>query len=218
MGNIIGNCYHTGRGTSLLVMLLLCVLSAEAQETAGEGAAQVIAIAGEVMATRVTGEEVMLQRRAAIYPGDIVTTAPQAWVQLRFADRALLSLMCNSSLQVKGYQYQDRNSDHSELHLRYGRMRTVTGVIQRRNTRSTTALAEVTVSGTDYEVAAINPAVHYFGVYDGSIRISTRNGSLSLDAISLISFARFAEGEEPVALAQVPASLGIGVLEGTNCN
>jgi len=38
MGNIIGNCYQTGRGTPLLVTLLLCVLSAEAQETASEGA------------------------------------------------------------------------------------------------------------------------------------------------------------------------------------
>ena len=60
MGNIIGNCYQTGRGTPLLVMLLLCVLSAEAQETASEG-------------------------------------APKAKAKLRFADRALLSLMCNSS-------------------------------------------------------------------------------------------------------------------------
>lgn len=74
------------------------------------------------------------------------------------------------------------------------------------------------MGGTDSEVAAINPAVHYFGVFDGSIRISTSNGSLSLDATSPFSFARLAEGEESVALAQVPASLGVGVLEGTNCN
>lgn len=212
------NSYLLVRRTLLVSLVLSCVLTAQAQQIAEEGIARVISIAGEVMVTRANGEEVALQRRAAVYPGDTVTTAPQAWVQLRFNDRALLSLMCNSSLEIQGYQYQDSNSDRSELHLRYGRMRTITGVIQRRNTRFTTALAEVTVGGTDYEVAAINPTVHYFGVFDGSIRISSSNGSLPLDAASPISFARLAEGEEPVALAQVPASLGVGVLEGTNCN
>lgn len=217
MTSDIWNSFHFSRG-ALLLLLLLCGLSAHAQLTTEEGIARVIAVAGEVTATNADGEEVVLQRRSAVYPGDIVTTAPKAWVQLRFTDRALLSLMCNSSLLIKGYQYQDANSDHSELHLRYGRMRTITGGIQRRNTVFTTDLAEVTVGGTDYEVAAINQAVHYFGVFDGSIRISSSNGTLSLDAASPVSFARLAEGEEPVALAQVPASLGVGVLEGTNCN
>lgn len=100
--------------------------------------------------SRANGEEVVLQRRAALYPWDTVTTAPKAWVQLQCNDRALLSLMCNSSLQIQGYQYQDRNSDRSELHLRYGRMRTITGVIQRCNTRFTTEFAGVTVGRTNY--------------------------------------------------------------------
>lgn len=125
----IWSSYRPARSAFLLLILLMCVLSAEAQESAQEGVARVIAIAGEVKTIRANGEEVVLQRRAALYPGDTVTTAPKAWVQVQCNDRALLSLMCNSSLQLPGYQYQDRNSDRSELHLRYGRMRTTTGVI-----------------------------------------------------------------------------------------
>ena len=202
----------------LAVVASSAVAMTQAQEPEAEATARVIAIAGDVTVESASGERKSLQRRDSVNSGDVITTAPQAWVQLRFSDRALLSLMCNSSLQIRGYQYLDRNDDRSQLHLIYGRMRTITGVIQRRNTLFTTDLAEVTVGGTDYEVAAINEGVHYFGVFDGSIRISAATGTLSLDAASPISFARLEEGEEPVALAQVPASLGVGVLEGTNCN
>ncbi len=177
---------------------------------------RVIIVNGSVQAERGNGELVSLSRRDEIHVGDKIITGTDGAVQIRFIDNAILSLSCASELQVREYQYLDRNSDRSVLELIKGQVRTVTGVIQRRNTRFVTARSEVRPAGTDYEVM-IGENAEYFAVYDGNIRISTDQGAIEIGNLAQAQYARFnIEGE----LTQVPlrpAQLGTGALGGNSC-
>ena len=74
---------------------------------------RVIIVNGSVQAERGNGELVSLSRRDEIHVGDKIITGTDGAVQIRFIDNAILSLSCASELQVREYQYLDRNSKAS---------------------------------------------------------------------------------------------------------
>lgn len=197
-----------------LSLVLLAVQPSNAQE---EGVAYVVAISGDVTVTHADGSSAILARRSAIEVGDRIATDDEAWLQVRFADSAILSLSCNSSLLVREYQYLDRNDDRSQLHLESGRARTITGTIQRANYLFTARQVEVKPSGTDFEVLIDEEENLFFGVYDGAIRISSTVGELVIGANQTAQYATIQPESGLVAMALRPAQFGNGVLGGIEC-
>ncbi|MDD9896423.1 MAG: FecR family protein [Gammaproteobacteria bacterium] len=204
------------KGLLVRLTLVYCffpVLSL-AQEP-GKDAAQVVALQGTVYAWGVEGERRILARRDGIKVGDVLETSGDAWLQLRFSDNALLALNCASELQLRDYQYLDRPSDRVELHLAEGRMRTITGAIQFRNYRFTTDIAEIEVSGTDYEVEIVSETENTFGVYDGAITVSNAIDSVFIGLDRAFDFAKVIVGDPPERLANSPFRISNTLLSGT---
>lgn len=185
-----------------------------AQE-AGEPAARVVALQGVVYAHGLDGDRRTLSRRDEVRVGDILETANNAWLQLRFSDNARLTLNCESELQLSDYQYLDRKSDRVTLHLISGRMRTITGAIQRSNYVFTTDIAEVVVSGTDYEVEIVSESENIFGVYDGAITVRNEIDSAFIGLERAFDFARVVSGEPPERLPNSPFRISNTLLSGT---
>ena len=198
-----------------IIVIFFCVGVVQTSDAQNENViARVIIVGGTVQVER-GGEIITLARRSELFVGDKIVTALDGSVQIRFIDNAMLSLSCDSEILVRDYQYLDRNNDRAELHLTKGQMRTVTGVIQRRNTRLTTDRAEVRPTGTDYEVL-VNEDAEYYGVYDGDIRISNPQVEIQIGNSTRAQYAIYNLNGALTPVPLRPTQLGTGAL-GMSC-
>lgn len=198
-----------GRFLNLLLLVTCCAFligDSIAQELPIAG--RVVFVSGSASALDENGVERSLQRRAQIAVGETIKVASDGFLQLRFIDNAIISITCNSSISIIAYQYEDRNSDRAELLLIEGSVRTITGSIQRANYRFRTELAEVSIDGTEFEVAKESNHSYLFGVYDGGILVENAAGWVRLGGGNDHSFARVEEGSAPTSYSVQPTGLG----------
>lgn len=169
---------------------------------------------GEVGIECNNGLPALTEFRTGIHQGDVLTTGPDGNLQIRFSDSAVVSLRCNSRLQIASYQYQDLSSDNVKMYLQKGSLRTITGSIQRSNYQLVTDIASIKPGGTDYEVVMVSPLQAFFRVYDGSITITTKLGKLELGMANGMKFGSADDLDPPIALASQPIELdSSGVLQ-----
>jgi hypothetical protein len=180
-------------------------------------AGRVVVARGEAEVVHADGSRETLARRSEIRVGDTINTTANAWIQIRFIDSAILSLNCNSSLRINQYQYEDRNSDRADLYLQRGRIRTITGSIQRVNYQFVTDVANVYIGGTDFGIEAESAFSYVFGVYDGTIRVGNSYGQVLLGVGSDYIFARAEAGTSPIVLPYDPFSSPTLILGDTAC-
>lgn len=201
-----------------IIVILTCVGVAQVSGAQNDDVIARVIIAGGTVQAERDGEIVSLTRRSEIFVGDKITTALDGSVQIRFIDNAILSLSCDSEILIRDYQYLDRNNDRAELHLIKGQMRTVTGVIQRRNTRLTTDRVEIRPTGTDYELLVTEDA-EYYGVYDGNIRVSSlqAENEIEIGNSTQAQYAVYDSNGMPTPMALRPAQLGTGALGSMSC-
>ncbi len=208
---------------SVLTLILTCAIASAAFSQSASnaddepGIGHVVALSGEVTVQHADGSRSQLKRRSSVDVGDRIVTAINAWLQLRFVDSAILSLSCESELLIREYQYLDRNSDRSQLHLVKGKARTITGVIQRSNYLFSTEGVQIKPAGTDFEVAVTEAGSQYFGVYDGGIRISTQVGELVIGNATQVQYAALTDDAGLNRVSLRPTQLGSGVLSGVEC-
>ena len=196
---------------ALPVLMLLGWLTATPL-TAQEGppaVARVVSAVGDAWAINADGTSRReLARRSPIYAGETLVTG-EALLQVRFMDRALASIGCHSELLIEDYQYLDLASDRSHLLLKQGRVRTVTGTVQRSNYRFRTELVTIRPAGTEFEVYIESPGLNYLGVYDGSIRVETALGVLTLGpGPGQPSFGVANDADPPQGVPVQPPQLG----------
>ncbi len=200
-----------------LVTVSLLDLQSSAQnsaQNAQEIAGRIIFASGEVGIERSDGLQIRAENRTKLYSGDVLITGSDGNLQIRFADSAVLSLRCNSRLQITSYQYQDSTSDNVSMYLQQGSLRTITGKIQLSNYQLVTDIASIKPGGTDYEVALVSPLKAFFGVYDGTITITTKLGGLELGIANGINFGSADDLKPPIGLALQPPGLGnSGILQ-----
>lgn len=165
------------------------------------------AVTAQTTPQAATNAERTLARGADVFISETLTTGPNAQLQMRMVDDALLSLACNSELVINDYSFAaNPAADTIRLQLLSGSLRMVTGTIPEMN-RSAFRLAvgssELTVRGTDFRVTldADNQSVH-FAVIDGGITISNSEGAIDLGIGGDFDFAVVRLNEAPTGLAQ----------------
>lgn len=171
-------------------------------------AGHIVITIGSVFIERNTGTTETAVRRSEIHAGDTLVTGNDGIVHIRFIDSALVSLRCNSELEVVSYQYEDSNSDNVDLYLKRGTARTITGSIQHSNYRFRTDIAVITPIGTDFEVAVVSSSKANFGVYDGGINIRSMLGEVNLGLGGDYDFGSADDLGPPTGLSVQPPALG----------
>lgn len=167
----------------------LIMLSAWGSLYAAEPAGRVLILQGSAVAVR-GNQEIPLARGTTIESGDLLKVADSSSMQVRFTDESVVALRANSQYKIDDYKFSEKgDSDRSIFLLLKGGMRTITGLIGKRNpdayqVRSTTAT--IGIRGTHF--TAVNCASDcsnadgskaedglYGGVTDG--RIVVRNSA-----------------------------------------
>jgi len=167
---------------------------------------------GSVFATDINGKKRALRRRSAIMQGDIISTDANGKLQIRFIDKALLTLKPNSKLDISAYQQAKAEGEGEEvvMNLITGGFRTITGSIGKGDKSAYTVktpAASIGIRGTNYEVAQETGGNFVMAVWDGGITVSNDQGSMKLGQGGDYNFVRVSSNSEPKGLDKAPDSL-----------
>ncbi|HLD65199.1 MAG TPA: FecR family protein, partial [Pseudomonas sp.] len=149
-----------------------------------------------------------LARRDTVLVGDTLSTASTGMLQVRFVDKALLTLRENSHFRIETYAPPTDGGGNVLMHLVEGGFRTITGSIGKGSQDSykvTTGAASIGIRGTHYEVVQESANAIVVAVWDGGIRLSNDNGGLDLGPDGDFSYSRVETGQAPTGLLEPPA-------------
>jgi len=149
-------------------------------------------LAGTVM--EIQGEVLVadkpVDKKSDIYEGDSITSGGDGELLVRMTDGTTVAVRPNSVLKVDQYHFENdlkKSGDNNFLvRLLKGGMRTVTGLIGKRNPKNfkvATPTATIGVRGTDFEVAVVDQdksgaeAGTYNKVFDGATFLENSLGS-----------------------------------------
>ncbi len=157
--------------TAITVALL--VLLAPSQASAAAGVTQFSA--GPVTVKRANAAPNALAKGNPVENGDEIQTGANGQAQVRFTDGSLVAVQPNSRMSVRGYAYGgEPKTDSFLLDLLQGGLRTITGLIGKRNRdnyKVFTATATVGIRGSAFYV-------HYNP--DGSVSVSTEQDEIEV--------------------------------------
>jgi hypothetical protein len=135
-----------------------CAVLAIACANAGwsvEPVATVENLVGTVSARSQDGALRIVAQESRIFSGEVIATEAESAANLKFVDGTKVAVRANSRMVVENFRYAiaQPERDSSVMNLAKGGMRTVTGLLAKRNpqafeTRS--AVTTIAVRGTDY--------------------------------------------------------------------
>jgi hypothetical protein len=202
-----------------LSIFSLIMLSVWGSLHAAEPAGRVLILQGAAVAIRGT-QEIPLSRGITVESGDLLKVAEDSSLQVRFTDESVVALRANSQYKIDDYKLSEKgDSDKSIFSLLKGGMRTITGLIGKRNpdafqVRSKTAT--IGIRGTHF--TAVNCAADctnadgtkaqdglYGSVTDG--RIVVRNNAGESEFGRDQYFRVVSNNELPIPLLAPPSFL-----------
>ncbi|MCP5145517.1 MAG: FecR domain-containing protein [Gammaproteobacteria bacterium] len=175
---------------------------------------EVITMAGRVFAANNDGQVRALAKGAQVENGETIVTSMNSLVRIKFIDDAYVILRPNTRFQITDYNMdEDPAQNRSVFRLLKGGLRTVTGLIGRRNRSGyqlRTAISTIGIRGTDYEAMTCSngdcgPGVEdgdYVGVKQGEIDVNSPGGGSTTYGQGEFGF--FAGGDGPPI--KIPAS------------
>lgn len=155
-----------------LYAALALTLGVAVPVAAQDPAATATMVNGMVTVASGDGSIRELQLEGAVGPGDIVSTAADSYVALRFSDGTRVLLRPNSRFVIDEYQFNESASSTEEVpegsgrsatRLLRGGLRAVTGAIARDNPENVevrTPVATLGIRGTDLETRWCNNDCH----------------------------------------------------------
>jgi hypothetical protein len=164
--------------------------------------AEVVYMTGDVRSDR--GPVAQGQR---ISPGTTLTTGPGARAELHFSDRQRVLLGEDTAFRIAAFHYVAREpqADRASFELRRGSVRLVSGAVGSRNP-GVVALqipqASLSLRGTDFMVALVNPA--YVKVLEGAVSVTNAGGTVVFGTNSAARVASASTVAQPVFVAALP--------------
>ena len=203
----------------LRLWLCLCMFCLASPAWANAGA--ILNILGSAKIQKKTGQLSPAIKGDILYEGDAVRAETNSNVQIRMADGAMVWVRANSELKIEGYKSTDRGGvkDEASLKLVSGSMRTVTGLIAKKNPdnyRLSTPSATIGVRGTEFDAVYVTPANAalfkaesgtYNRVYQGSTRLKSGQQDITV-AEGQAAFVGSAGGA-PQMLQKIPDFLNL---------
>ena len=135
------------------VFLLFCLMVTYSSSSfAATENGKAVMIKGVVTATSEADVSRTLIKGAAVFVGDIITTAPQSFAVIRMLDDTKLTLRPDTTIAVGKFSLEE-GKEEACVNLIKGGLRTVTGLIGERRPEAfavDTPIASIGIRGTDF--------------------------------------------------------------------
>ena len=136
---------------------------------------------GQVSIEDASGAQQAAKKGSEIDSGDTIVTE-RGRAQIKFTDGAFVSLQPKTSFKVEDYNFEGKEdgSERSVFNMFRGGLRTITGIIGRRNKnayRMNTPVATIGIRGTAYKMQFQPDGSLALGTADGTIFASNDGGT-----------------------------------------
>ncbi len=179
------------------VLLCLALLCAGAPAWAGLVAGTVMQLSGPLMAKKADGKVKLLAIRSEVEQGDTLLTEKDSYALIKLIDNSEIILKPNTSFVIEQFSYtaEQPDGDHAIFSLLKGGLRSVTGLLGKRNKERfemKTPAATIGIRGTTFIASYVPPAAPggpaapkaglpglYVQVLDGMIHVTNPAGTLN---------------------------------------
>ncbi|TAK46425.1 MAG: hypothetical protein EPO27_08035 [Betaproteobacteria bacterium] len=177
-------------------LALIGALAGLLPEAAWSAAGSVTHLSGAVVARRGDGQSQILSVKSEVREGDVIATAENSYARVKFGDGTEVVLRPNTQLKVDAFKYEEQRprEDNVLLSLLKGGLRSVTGLLAKRNAASFRVQAPnatIGIRGTSFGLLYCqndcgkvpgpggNPPANglHVDVSDGAIVVSNAGGS-----------------------------------------
>ncbi|MCC7682917.1 FecR domain-containing protein [Janthinobacterium sp. FW305-128] len=167
---------------------------------AGQVAGTVMQLSGPLMAKKADGKVKILAIKSEVEQGDTLLTEKETYALIKLIDNSEITLKPNTSFVIEQFSYtaEQPDGDHAVFSLLKGGLRSVTGLLGKRNKERfemKTPAATIGIRGTTFIATVVPPATPslpgpgpvrvsqplapglYVQVLDGLIHVSNPAGS-----------------------------------------
>jgi hypothetical protein len=182
---------------ALLWLTLMCL---GAHAWAAQVAGTVMQLSGPLMAKKADGKMKILAIRSEVEQGDTLLTEKETYALIKLIDNSEITLKPNTSFVIEQFSYtaEQPDGDHAIFSLLKGGLRSVTGLLGKRNKERfemKTPAATIGIRGTTFIASYVPPAAPggpalpktpapvalspglYVHVIDGMIHVTNPMGS-----------------------------------------
>ena len=144
------------------VLLWLALMCAAAPAWAGLVAGTVMQLSGPLMVKKADGKVRLLAIKSEVEQGDTLLTEKQTYALIKLIDNSEITLKPNSSFVIEQFSYtaEQPEDDHAIFSLLKGGLRSVTGLLGKRNKERfemKTPAATIGIRGTTFIATVIPP-------------------------------------------------------------
>jgi len=135
--------------------LLAAALAGIAADSAFAAAGAVTHLSGAVVARRGDGQSQILSVKSEVKEGDVIATADNSYARVKFGDGTEVVLRPNTQIKVEAFKFEEQKprEDNVLLSLLKGGLRSVTGLLAKRNPenfRVQSPTATIGIRGTNF--------------------------------------------------------------------
>jgi len=182
-------------------VLWLVLLCASMQAWAGQVAGTVMQLSGPLLAKKADGKVKILAIKSEVESGDTLLTEKDTYALIKLIDNSEITLKPNTSFVIEQFSYeaQQPDGDHAIFSLLKGGLRSVTGLLGKRNKERfemKTPSATIGIRGTTFTATLVgaSPALPssaassslspglYVQVIEGMIHVSNTGGAQNFAA------------------------------------
>ena len=143
-------------------LLWLALTCAVAHAWAGQVAGTVTQLSGPLMAKKADGKVKILAVKSEVEQGDTLLTEKETYALIKLIDNSEITLKPNTSFVIEQFSYtaEQPDGDHAIFSLLKGGLRSVTGLLGKRNKERfemKTPAATIGIRGTTFIATVIPP-------------------------------------------------------------
>ncbi|MDN2708926.1 FecR family protein [Janthinobacterium sp. SUN118] len=179
-------------------LLWLALSCTAAHAWAGQVAGTVLQLSGPLMVKKADGKVKLLAIKSEVEQGDTLLTEKDTYALIKLIDNSEITLKPNTSFVIEQFTYtaEQPDGDHAVFSLLKGGLRSVTGLLGKRNKERfemKTPAATIGIRGTTFIASYVAPSATplppspvqgvapglYVHVLDGLIQVSNPSGALN---------------------------------------
>lgn len=185
--------------TAIKALLVLVLFWMAGAGWAAQVAGTVMQLSGPLLARKADGAVRILALKSEVESGDTLVTEKNTYALVKFIDNSEITLKPSTTFKVENFSYDaaNPNGDNASFNLVKGGLRSVTGLLGKRNKEKfsmKTPSATIGIRGTTFIAEWVEPSAQAVAARDAYLMASTA----SLDAQ--------AAPVQPLILAQSPAT------------
>ena len=153
---------HFATKVAAKALLWLALTCAVAHAWAGQVAGTVTQLSGPLMAKKADGKVKILAVKSEVEQGDTLLTEKETYALIKLIDNSEITLKPNTSFVIEQFSYtaEQPDGDHAIFSLLKGGLRSVTGLLGKRNKERfemKTPAATIGIRGTTFIASYVPP-------------------------------------------------------------